>query len=86
VFLIKFKPSPFISLGILFSTLLILSAYLSPFSLSLFSETLAQSDLQVVIYRNLTLDLGNGISTNAQLSYPAIGKGPFPGVLLVPGA
>ena len=47
---------------------------------------MAQSDLQVVKYRNLTLDLGNGVTTNAQLSYPAIGKGPFPGVLLVPGA
>jgi pimeloyl-ACP methyl ester carboxylesterase len=32
------------------------------------------------------LDLGNGITTKAQLSYPAIGKGPFPGVLLVPGS
>jgi len=35
--------------------------------------------------RNLTLDLDNGIFTNAQLSYPAIGKGPNPAVLLVPG-
>jgi hypothetical protein len=52
----------------------------------LFSETLAQSDLQVIKYRNLTLNLGERISTNARLSYPAIGKGPFPGVLLVPGA
>ena len=35
--------------------------------------------------RNLTLDLDNGIFTNAQLSYPAICKGPNPAVLLVPG-
>src|SRR5690606_31712206 len=28
----------------------------------------------------------NGVSTNAQISYPATGKGPFPGVLLVPGS
>lgn len=32
------------------------------------------------------MDLGNGITTKAQLSYPAIGKGPFPGVLLVSGS
>lgn len=32
------------------------------------------------------IDLGNGLKTNAQLTIPVIGKGPFPGVLLVPGA
>jgi alpha-beta hydrolase superfamily lysophospholipase len=46
----------------------------------------AQSYLQTIIYRNLVIDLGNGIKTNAQLTYPAIGKGPFPGVLLIPGS
>ena len=51
-----------------------------------FSVAFAQHDLQTVKYRNLTLDLGNGVTTEAQLSYPAIGKGPFPGVLLVPGS
>jgi dienelactone hydrolase len=56
-------------------------------TLSPFSQTFAQSaEVQVVKYRNLTLDLGDGVTTNAQLSYPAIGKGPFPGVLLVPGS
>jgi hypothetical protein len=46
----------------------------------------AQSDLQTIKYRNLVIDLGNGVKTNAQLTYPAIGKGPFPGILLVPGS
>ena len=32
------------------------------------------------------IDLGNKIKTNAQLTYPAIGKGPFPGVLLITGS
>jgi pimeloyl-ACP methyl ester carboxylesterase len=32
------------------------------------------------------IDLGDGVKTNAQLSYPAIGKGPFPAVLLIPGS
>ncbi|MGC2681686.1 MAG: hypothetical protein WA323_07440 [Candidatus Nitrosopolaris sp.] len=32
-----------------------------------------------------SMDLGNGVKTNAQLTYPAVGKGPFPAVLLVHG-
>ena len=36
--------------------------------------------------RNLAIDLGNGLKTNATLTYPAVGKGPFPGVLLIQGA
>jgi hypothetical protein len=34
----------------------------------------------------LVIDLGNGIQTNAQLTIPAVGDGPFPGVLLVAGS
>ena len=56
------------------------------FGSSVFQNALAQSDIQTVKYRNLTLDLGSGVTTNAQLSYPAIGKGPFPGVLLIHGS
>ncbi len=50
-----------------------------------FSKAFAQSDIQTVKYRNLTIYLGNGVSTNAQISYPATGKGPFPGIF-VPGS
>ncbi|MFL6397936.1 MAG: alpha/beta hydrolase family protein [Nitrososphaeraceae archaeon] len=50
------------------------------------SAVYAQSYLQTIKQRNLVIDLGNGVKTNAQLTYPAVGKGPFPGVLLVPGA
>jgi pimeloyl-ACP methyl ester carboxylesterase len=46
----------------------------------------AQSDLQTIKYRNLVIDLGNGIKTNARLNLPSIGDGPFPAVLLVPGS
>ena len=46
----------------------------------------AQSYLQTIKQRNLVIDLGNGVKTNAQLTYPAIGKGPFPGVLLISGS
>jgi uncharacterized protein len=52
----------------------------------------AQSDLQTIKYRNLVIDLGNSIKTNAQLTYPAVGggggegNGIFPGVLLITGS
>src|SRR5438445_6360815 len=49
-------------------------------------QALAQQYIQTIKHRNLVIDLGNGIKTNAQLTYPAIGKGPFPGVLLIPGS
>ena len=34
----------------------------------------------------MVIDLGNGLKTNAQLTIPAVGKGPFPGVLLIHGS
>ena len=46
----------------------------------------AQSDLQTIKSRNLVIDLGNGVKTNAQLTVPAIGNGPFPGALLITGS
>ena len=46
----------------------------------------AQSDLQTTKYRNLVIDLGNGIKTNARLNLPSIGDGPFPAVLLIHGS
>jgi pimeloyl-ACP methyl ester carboxylesterase len=55
---------------------------------SLFNQqdhALAQQYIPTIKYRNLVIDLGNGVKTNAQLTIPAIGKGPFPGVLLIHG-
>jgi len=49
-------------------------------------QALAQSYVQTIKFRNLVIDLGNGSKTNAQLTYPAVGKGPFPGVLLISGS
>jgi uncharacterized protein len=46
----------------------------------------AQPDLQTIKYRNIVIDLGNGVKTNAQLTIPAIGNGPFLGVLLITGS
>src|SRR5262245_14142973 len=50
------------------------------------TDVYAQPYLEMVKNRNLTIDLGNGLKTNATLTYPSVGKGPFPGVLLISGA
>ena len=49
-------------------------------------QALAQQYIKTLKYRNLVIDLGNGVKTHAQLTLPAIGEGPFPAVLLVPGS
>jgi predicted esterase len=46
----------------------------------------AQSDFQTTKHKNIVIDLGNGLKTNARLNLPASGDGPFPGVLLVHGS
>ena len=46
----------------------------------------AQSEVQTTKYRNMVIDLGNGLETNARLNLPATGDGPYPGILLVPGS
>ena len=74
------------SLGLLLIATLVLSCLSTVIFNDRNNEALAQQYIQTIKYRNLTLDLGDGVTTNAQLSYPAIGKGPFPAVLLVPGA
>jgi uncharacterized protein len=50
------------------------------------TSALAQPFVQTIKHRDLVIDLGNGIKTNAQLTIPAVGNGPFPGVLLVAGS
>ena len=42
--------------------------------------------METIKYKNVVIDLGNGVKTNAQLTIPAVGKGPFPGVLLITGS
>jgi len=50
------------------------------------NQALAQSYVQTIKHRNLVIDLGNGVKVKAQLTFPAIGKGPFPAVLLIHGS
>lgn len=49
------------------------------------NQALAQQYIPTIKYISLVIDLGNGVKTNAQLTYPAVGKGSFPGVLLIHG-
>src|SRR5690242_7423878 len=40
------------------------------------NRALAQQYIPTIKYRNLVIDLGNGVKTNAQLTLPTVGKGP----------
>jgi uncharacterized protein len=71
-----------ILMGLTICSSLILSASTFRYSTS----ALAQPFIGTVKYRDLVIDLGNGIQTSAQLTIPAVGNGPFPGVLLVHGS
>jgi len=47
---------------------------------------LVNADLPKSIMRiEISIELGEGVETDAQITYPALGDGPFPIVLLVPG-
>ena len=74
------------SLGLLLMAILILSCLSTTIFNQRNKEAVAQQDVQTIKHRDLVIDLGNGVKTNAQLTIPVIGKGPFPGILLVPGA
>jgi alpha-beta hydrolase superfamily lysophospholipase len=73
-------------LGILLVAILAISAVAATSILKNPQSAVAQPFVQTVKYRDLVIDLGNGIQTNAQLTIPAVGDGPFPGVLLVAGS
>jgi alpha-beta hydrolase superfamily lysophospholipase len=70
--------------------LLIATLALSCLSTSIFNkqdQALAQQYIQTIKYRNLVIDLGNGVKTNAQLTYPdVVGNGNYPAVLLITGS
>ena len=73
-----------LSIGLFLIGILALSCLCTTISKQ--QTALAQQYIQTIKHRNLVIDLGNGVKTNAQLTYPALGKGPFPGILLVPGS
>jgi pimeloyl-ACP methyl ester carboxylesterase len=50
------------------------------------SHVLIVKAVPETIRRNdLIIDLGEGVTTDAQITYPVVGDGPFPVVLLIPG-
>src|SRR5690242_13979377 len=74
---------------LLLGLLLIGILALSCLSTSIFKQqdqALAQQYIQTIKYRNLVIDLGDEVKTNAQLTLPTVGKGPFSGVLLIHGS
>src|SRR4051812_6018354 len=72
-------------MGLLLMAILALSCLSTTSIFNQQNQALAQQNIQTIKYRNLVIDLGNGVKTNAQLTLPTIGKGPFPGVLLIHG-
>lgn len=74
-------------------TIIILSSYSLFVPLSLHSPLpqplatiYAQHDLQITKSRNLEIDLGDNLTTKAQLTLPVVGQGRYPGVLLITGS
>jgi hypothetical protein len=72
------------SLGLLLISIIALSFLSHNFFKQQDQQLLAQQYLETIKHRDLVIDLDNGVKTSAQLTLPGIGKGPFPGVLLIP--
>ena len=49
-------------------------------------QSLPNAGAQEFAARDLVIDLGDGLKTDAQLTLPKVGEGPFPGVLLIQGS
>ena len=56
------------------------------FSLPLGSSHAQGVITETIARKDLVIDLGDGLTTDAQLTFPVVGEGPFPGVLLVHGS
>jgi predicted esterase len=80
------KASIHLSGLLLVGAMLTSSFFLTNYTFKYSSLALAQPFIQTVKNRDMVIDLGNGIQTNAQLTIPAVGNGPFPGVLLITGS
>jgi uncharacterized protein len=69
---------------IMLTIIIILSSYplRNPLSLPIY----AQQDLQVVKSKNLQMELNDNLIINAQLTFPVVGQGPYPGIMLITGS
>jgi len=63
----------------------LLAVFLVMILLSSFPSASALNQ-EIISRRDLVIDLGDGLTTDAQLTFPAVGNGPFPGVLLIHGS
>src|SRR6185437_13166755 len=76
-----------LSMGLLLIATLALSCLSTTSIFNKQDQALAQQYIQTIKYRNLVIDLGNGVKTNAQLTYPnVVGNGKYPAVLLITGS
>lgn len=64
----------------------ILSASFSLIVILIVLQSLPNAGAQEFRARDLAIDLGEGLETEAQLTLPITGVGPFPGVLLIQGS
>jgi uncharacterized protein len=67
-------------------TLIIITMYsfslFTPLSLTIY----AQQDLPLMKSKDLEIELDDNLTTNAQLTFPVVGQGPYPGILLITGS
>jgi hypothetical protein len=64
----------------------IVSASFSLIVILIVLQSLPNAGAQEFRARDLAIDLGEGLETDAQLTLPIVGQGPFPGVLLIQGS
>jgi pimeloyl-ACP methyl ester carboxylesterase len=67
-------------------TLIIITTYSFSLFTSLSLSSYAQQDLKVVKTKNLQIELNENLTTSAQLTFPVVGQGPYPGILLITGS
>lgn len=65
-------------------TIMILTSYSIGNPVSL--PSYAQQDLPLMKSKNLQIELDDNLTTNAQLTFPVVGQGPYPGILLITGS
>lgn len=84
-FIIRKRTIITVALAVMVISSYSLLAPLSPLP-QLLTTSYGQQDLQVIKSRNLEIDLGDNLTTKAQLTLPVVDQGPYPGVLLITGS
>jgi alpha-beta hydrolase superfamily lysophospholipase len=65
-------------------TIMILTSY--SVGNPVFLPSYSQQDLPLMKSKNLQIELDDNLTTNAQLTFPVVGQGPYPGILLITGS